>query len=362
MNKCYIVYQVTNIVNNKIYIGVHKTKNPDIFDGYIGGGMYINNPSSYSKPNSPYQYAMKKYGPSKFKRTILKVFETAKEAYDLEAEIVNKDFIKRTDTYNSQLGGFSGGFRLNPTYQFNDKGEFIKEWDTVMEASEFYNVSHSAILNAIKFKNSSVGFYWSYDKKIDISKYSKMNIGTICFAYDAETGKYLGKYSSVPEASESTGCRKQDIQRALKGGYKVNNLYFSKELMEEYKGKPKISLKNTKVYIYNLEGDFLFVSNNSSELKEYLNISTTNPINVAIRTNRPYKQWQFSLEKVDKMPKVINKRNISKKIGRYSMDKKLLEIYDSISAAVNIYGTGVQKVLKGQQSHCKGFLFEFITD
>lgn len=217
-----------------------------------------------------------------------------------------------------------------------------------MEASEFYNVSHSAILNAIKFKNSSVGFYWSYDKEIDISKYSKMNIGTICFVYDAETGKYLGKYSSVPEASESTGCRKQDIQRALKGGYKVNNLYFSKELMEEYKGKPKISLKNTKVYIYNLEGDFLFVSNNSSELKEYLNISTTNSVNVAIRTERPYKQWQFSLEKVDKMPKVINKRNISKKIGRYSMDKKLLEVYDSISAAVNIYGTGVQKVLKGQ--------------
>lgn len=116
MNKCYIVYQVTNIVNNKIYIGVHKTKNPDIFDGYIGGGMYVNNPSSYAKPNSPYQYAMKKYGPSKFKRTTLKVFETAEDAYNLEAEIVNKDFIKRTDTYNSQLGGFSGGFRLNPTY------------------------------------------------------------------------------------------------------------------------------------------------------------------------------------------------------------------------------------------------------
>ena len=92
MNKCYIVYQVTNIVNNKIYIGVHKTKNPDIFDGYIGGGMYVNNPSSYAKPNSPYQYAMKKYGPSKFKRTVLKVFETAEEAYNLEAEIVNPSF------------------------------------------------------------------------------------------------------------------------------------------------------------------------------------------------------------------------------------------------------------------------------
>lgn len=34
----WIVYCTTCIVNNKIYIGVHKTKTPDVFDGYIGGG------------------------------------------------------------------------------------------------------------------------------------------------------------------------------------------------------------------------------------------------------------------------------------------------------------------------------------
>ena len=31
----YIVYQITNKENGKIYIGVHKTINPDIFDGYM---------------------------------------------------------------------------------------------------------------------------------------------------------------------------------------------------------------------------------------------------------------------------------------------------------------------------------------
>ena len=38
----YIVYCTTNIKNNKIYIGVHGTENPSIFDGYIGNGVYIN--------------------------------------------------------------------------------------------------------------------------------------------------------------------------------------------------------------------------------------------------------------------------------------------------------------------------------
>ena len=358
----YIVYQVTNIINNKIYVGVHKTKDPEIFDGYIGGGMYINRPSSYSRPNSPYQYAMKKYGPSKFKRTTLKVFDNYIDAYNLEAEIVNKEFIKRKDTYNSQLGGFYGGFRINTTYQFNSNGELVREWDTIMEASEFYGLSHTAIINAIKFKSGSNGFYWSHEKTIDLKEYSRLNTGTVCFVYDADTGKCIGKYNSIPEAAEYTNCRKQDIQRAIKGGYKVKNFYFSLKLMEEYEKKPRVSIRNKCIYIYNLDGEFLYEAKTSKDLKEYLKIKTTNPVTVSLRTERPYKNWQFSLEKLDNMPKVINKRNISKKVGKYSMDKKLLETFNSITEAVNIYGTGVQRVLKGQQSHCKGFLFEFITD
>lgn len=34
----YIVYKTTNLINNKIYVGVHRT-NPDINDGYIGCGV-----------------------------------------------------------------------------------------------------------------------------------------------------------------------------------------------------------------------------------------------------------------------------------------------------------------------------------
>ena len=56
--KEYIVYMTINLVNNKIYIGVHKTENPNIFDGYIGCNVKINSPSTYMNPSTPFQYAV----------------------------------------------------------------------------------------------------------------------------------------------------------------------------------------------------------------------------------------------------------------------------------------------------------------
>ena len=35
----YIVYETRNIVNNKIYIGVHHTTTPYEFDNYLGCGV-----------------------------------------------------------------------------------------------------------------------------------------------------------------------------------------------------------------------------------------------------------------------------------------------------------------------------------
>lgn len=65
----YIVYLTTNLSNNKIYIGVHGTENPDIFDGYIGNSINIfeSNPE-LKHPKIPFHKAVKKYGYSSFRR------------------------------------------------------------------------------------------------------------------------------------------------------------------------------------------------------------------------------------------------------------------------------------------------------
>lgn len=107
----YIVYQTLNTVNNKIYVGVHITSNLE--DGYLGSGKILSR-------------AINKHGVDKFIKQVLHVFDNMEDMFAKEAEIVNEEFINRSDTYNIKLGG-NGGWDfvnkqgLNFTYEKNNK-------------------------------------------------------------------------------------------------------------------------------------------------------------------------------------------------------------------------------------------------
>jgi hypothetical protein len=96
-NSIYIVYQTTNLVNQKIYIGVHKQKFhfPVLFDGYLGSGKLL-------------RQSIKKYGINSFKRETLFVFDNRESAYLKEKKIVNEEFVKQKNTYNMGRGGVGG--------------------------------------------------------------------------------------------------------------------------------------------------------------------------------------------------------------------------------------------------------------
>jgi len=94
----FYLYQLKNVVNGKIYIGVHRTEN--LNDDYMGSGSII-------------KKAIEKYGVENFERTILQFFSSPEEMYAREKEVVNEDFLKRSDTYNIRRGGLGGFDHIN---------------------------------------------------------------------------------------------------------------------------------------------------------------------------------------------------------------------------------------------------------
>ena len=89
----YTIYQVTNQLNGKIYIGKHQTVKPN--DGYYGSGRAILD-------------AIKKYGKHNFTKEVLFVFDSEEEMNAKERELITEEFVGRSDTYNLGVGGEGG--------------------------------------------------------------------------------------------------------------------------------------------------------------------------------------------------------------------------------------------------------------
>jgi hypothetical protein len=89
----FLVYKTTNLINGKIYVGVHACSCKDC--KYMGSGPGI-------------LRAIKKYGKKNFKRDILFECYNEEEMLAKEADIVNEEFILNENNYNLTLGGICG--------------------------------------------------------------------------------------------------------------------------------------------------------------------------------------------------------------------------------------------------------------
>ena len=88
----FIVYKITNTINNESYIGCHKTKNLD--DGYMGSGKRI-------------KAAIKEFGRHNFDKQVLFMCTDSREMLKKEVELI----AHFKPEYNIHKGG-QGGWEL----------------------------------------------------------------------------------------------------------------------------------------------------------------------------------------------------------------------------------------------------------
>lgn len=357
----FIVYCTTCIINKKIYIGVHK-QNGNAFDGYIGCGVYINEPSTYEHSKTLFQRAVKKYGPNNFIRKTIKEYTNEEDAYNLEAELVTEDFLKRQDVYNIILGGNGGdrGINAKPCYQYDLQGNYIRSFVNRQDASRYVNRGFTTIKRAIKDKISGGGYFWSETKvdKLNLSEYKTSTNRIPIFQYSS-TGEYDCCYESIADASRCNNISNHEISNAAKLGILCKGKYFSFEFDMFFSTAKYNYLYEIPIYVYDINGNFIRKSDNLKVLQKEL--KSKKDLFKYIKLNKVYNDmYQFSFEMLPKLSNRFTKKPLKRKIAQYDLNDNLIKIWDTIAECVRIYGSGVKHCLSGRNKSSKGYVYKYI--
>ena len=121
----YTVYKITNNINQKYYIGMHKTSNLE--DGYMGSGKLI-------------KKAIQKYSIENFTKDILHIFDNEEDMKNKEKELV----VINEMSYNLCDGGHGGFGYIN-----SNPEKFLTE----KRMNAHINVDKLQNFWSIKYKN-----------------------------------------------------------------------------------------------------------------------------------------------------------------------------------------------------------------
>jgi hypothetical protein len=221
------IYSITNLTNNKQYIGLTLQLNP-----YDRWKKHI---SDSKKPEYPIHCAMSKYGIDNFK---FRVIEECPDTIVEEKEIF---YIDKYDTYcngyNATLGGrIRYDKDSKPISCYTKNGEWVEDYPSVTDAANAVNgdIGHiGRCANGARF--SAYNYRWSW-KGEPIPKV-KRKFSYPYYGYDIN-GNYK-EWDTLYDCAEDLKCDRRNIMKSVKSSSKNKRLICGWFIFK--KGKRKIS-------------------------------------------------------------------------------------------------------------------------
>ena len=314
------IYKITNLINNKIYIGKDTTSDPN----YFGSGLIINR-------------AFEKYGMENFKKEVIDETDDYKELSKKEIYWIEKyNSTDREIGYNISRGGDGGDTLSNHPDLDSIRGKISKNNPKTGKTYE----------EAFGLENAKL-----YKKNLSKSN-KRHNLGkTYEELYGLEKTIELKNLISFNSKNSWTDDRKKRQSELSK-----NNIIYSL-LSEESRIKNKIYLdqrwniwrEKERIFLYNL-----LVTSNVSEMIKYLN-----RIPNSLFDNR--KEFYEFVGQENK--NLIKLELLSKKKFTENKNKKEIFIdniqYESISEASKILNLNISLIRSRlKSSHFKNYLFK----
>lgn len=279
----YTIYCIENIVNNKKYIGI----TCQLSDRKSQHKKHLSTGKHY---NDYLQRSYNKYGKENFVFKILEKIKTNKyEASERELYWINKlKTLYTQEGYNIELGGYNGKVNKQTIekirnsvvenqgksiLQYDLDGNFIREWNSISEASRESKLSIQNIMCCLKYKSKRAGNYiWRYfqeDYPTKIKKHSnKLQSHQKKIIQYSLNGEFIKIWDCIGDACEFyCGDRLNgNLTAAIKRkgtAFDFQWRYFTTKYKENI-GKSKRRLKK-KVAKYSLDDEFICTYDSMTE-------------------------------------------------------------------------------------------------
>lgn len=276
----YIIYKVTNLINQKIYIG--KTNDLE----------RRKKEHEQKNNNSLIDRAIKRYGKENFNWEVIELVEKEKsndrEKYWIK--YYNSYFrSKNSNGYNMTKGGDGGScWNIQKVHIYDLKGNYIRTFESMNELRKQLNTNTSfknyrkflGKYIMVKFKSNEI------PEKIELKKNKSRAIPILQLD---ENKKVIKRYNSIVE-TKKYGFNRTGIIGCLKGTYKKSGNYFwcYEKDYQNYKipkeNKEIQSYKNDKILQFSTDGILLNYYFNCSEASRKNNIKSNKVIHKALNS------------------------------------------------------------------------------
>lgn len=287
MNNSIGIYTITNVINNKRYIGQSRNIK-------IRWRHHINSLNKNKHENQYLQHSYNKYGNKAFNFSILELcskdklnerenfyihkYNTYKPECGFNLRFEQENLLKFTDDVIMKM-------RNSHRYEFlevlqvdKNTGKLIQKYESISHAARDVDGTPSGIRNCANFirgkgvSKTYKGYIWLFvdDYKLfQIKDFDKYMLNSYSFAvnkYEYPSGKYICTYSTVEETAKNNNVSNDVISMCIRGvqyqsnGYtyrKQENIHDFKDILidinindRSYSYKPVIAYKKDTMEFY----------------------------------------------------------------------------------------------------------------
>ncbi len=184
-----IIYKATNVVTGEIYVGATTVSLQERINDH------------YNKATKNYghkfQNAIREYG---FESFIWEQIDTGINTDELALK--EKYYIQKFDSFHNGYNSDRGGGFKKTIYQYNLTGELESTFQSLEEASKSSSISEESISHAcIGDRKTSNGFYWTYTSTFDLKEDIRKK-KVIQYDYKGELVKVFDSISEASKATE----------------------------------------------------------------------------------------------------------------------------------------------------------------